>query len=224
MTGSGAVEGAAERAPVDAASASKRTRWITAVSDRVPAKWLGGIATGIVLAATAAFGGLASVPVPALPELVAGETFTGASLEMTVEQASILDERRETGVTAAEGERLLVLTVEVTNIDDEPRPAISDGSVSEIRIDGVGDVKPTIARLDDGTTFPWLQSGVPAELTLTWAVPTSLFVDRDDVRIALYTATKKTGSFVITGTFWDDITTGAHLTIPVDDLDMAAGG
>ena len=45
----------------DAAPVRKRRfEWIRAASDRVPTRWLAGIATALFLVATAAFGGLAT--------------------------------------------------------------------------------------------------------------------------------------------------------------------
>lgn len=228
MAGSGAVGGAAEGAvqqtSPDAAAPAKRTRWITAVSDRVPAKWIGGIATAAVLASTAAFGGLSAVAVPPLPELAVGETFTGAGLELTVERAILIDKAQESGATTVDDERLLILVIDATNLDDVARQSVYKGSVSELRIEQIGDVAPSVARIDDDTAIPWLQPGVPAQLALTWPIPASAIVDGDDVRVALHTATKHTGKYFVSGDYWDDVVVAAHMTVPVEELDRADAG
>ncbi|WP_417508980.1 hypothetical protein [Microbacterium sp.] len=221
MSGSGGAEGAAQAAPDDAPARPARARWVTAVADRVPAKWLGGIATGVVLISTAAFGGLEAVAVPPLPELSAGETFTDAALEMTVRHAFAVDELSDTRVTAAPGERLLVVVMDAENLDEDPRSSAGTGSLSDVRVEGMPDAAPTIARVDDATYSPWLQPGVPAELMLTWAVPASAFVDGDDLRVALPTAHKQTGKYFIAGDYWTDVSVAAHVTLVVEDLDRS---
>lgn len=224
MTGSGAVKGVTKPVADDAAAPPKRTRWVTAVTDRVPAKWIGGIATAAVLASTAAFGGLSAVAVAPLPELAVGEMFTGAQLQITVQRALVVDELADTGVKAGESQRLLVVILDATNIDDDPRGTQTSGSVSEIRIEGMPDAPPTVARLDDATLSPWLQPGVPAALVLTWAVPASAFAEGDDVRVSLHTATKLTGQYFVAGDYWADIVVAAHVNVAVEDLDQTEGG
>ena len=224
MTRPGGTEGAAQTAPDDAPARTPRAKWITAVADRVPVKWLGGIATGVVLVATAAFGGLEAVAVPPLPELTAGESFTGAALEMTVQRAVLTDELSEARTTAAPGERLLVVVMDVTNLDDDPRSTAVRGSLSAVRLERLPDAAPTIVRADDSAFGPWLQPDVPAELLLTWAVPASEFVDGDDLRIALPTAHEQTGKYFIAGDYWTDVSVAAFLTLPLEDLDLSGAG
>ncbi|WP_243229544.1 hypothetical protein [Microbacterium sp. CIAB417] len=224
MAETGAVQSAVEGAvaPASGPSPAPRTptskKWVTAVADRVSTKWIGGIATALILGATAAFGGLGTVPEPPLPELSAGETFTGAGLEMTPQRAVLIDELSDTGVTPAEGERLLVLLVDVTNIDDTARPATATGSVAEIRVDDAPDVAGAIARYDDTTLNPWLQPGVPAPLVLTWAVPADAYAGGDELRVALHTATEYSGEFFIHGDYWEDVEVGAYATLSIEDV------
>lgn len=221
MTRPGGTEGAAQTAPADAPERASRTKWLTAVADRVPVKWLGGIATGVVLVATAAFGGLEAVAAPPLPELAAGESFRGAGLELTVQRAFVTDELDDSYTAAAPGERLLVVVLDATNLDVAPRSTTSGGSVSEVRMEGLRDAAPTITRVDDSTFSPWLQPDVPAELLLTWAVPASEFVDGDDLRITLPAAHKQTGKYFVAGDYWTDVSVAAYLTLPVEDLDRS---
>lgn len=226
MAESGGARSAIENAVASASSSTPSTsdtqpkKWVSAVTSRVSTKWIGGAATVLILGATAAFGGLEAVPEPPLPEIGAGDTFTGAGWEMTPQRAVLIDELRETGVLPKEGERLLVVIMDVTNVDDAARSsaATTSASLSEIRIEGAPDVPPSIARYDDSTLSPWLQPGVPAELVLTWAVPTDALEDDDDVRVVLHTATERTGEDYIFGEYWSDVEVGAYATLSVKDV------
>jgi hypothetical protein len=218
--GDTATDSAPTPAPAAAAAQTERRsrKWVSAVSSKFSTKWIGGIATALILASTAAFGGLAPVPQPPLPELAAGETFTGAGMEMTPKRTVLIDELSETGVVPGDGERLLVIIIDVTNIDDDARLSTADGGIGEVRVEGAPDVKPGVVRYDDTTLTPWLQPDVPAELVLAWAVPESAFADGDDARIALHTATKTTGAYVVYGDYWTDIEVAAHATVPIEDV------
>jgi hypothetical protein len=224
VTRSGGTEHAAPPASEDVPARSSRVKWITAVADRVPVKWLGGIATGVVLVATAAFGGLEAVAAPPLPELTAGESFRGAGLELTLQRAFVTDELSDSQTAAAPGERLLIVALEATNLDVAPRSTAAGGSVSEVRVEGLPDAEPTIARVDDATFAPWLQPDVPAELLLTWAVPASEFVYGDDLRITLPAAHKQTGKYFVAGDYWTEVSVAAHVTLVVEDLDRSDAG
>ncbi|MFB7249957.1 hypothetical protein [Microbacterium sp. NPDC056234] len=226
MTRSGAAQGAVDAALASASSTApagtdaQPKKWVSAVTSRVSTKWIGGTATVLILGATAAFGGLGAVPEPPLPEVAAGDTFTGAGWEMTPQRAVLIDELNETGVRPKEGERLLVVVMDVTNVDDAARQSSSsaEGSLSAIRVEDAPDIAPMIARYDDTTLYPWLQPGVPAQLVLTWAIPASGFAGGDDIRVALPTATEYTGEFFVYGEYWDDEQIGAHATLPLDDV------
>lgn len=226
MTRSGAAQGAVDAALASASSTApagtdaQPKKWVSAVTSRISTKWIGGAATVLILGATAAFGGLEAVPEPPLPELVAGDTFTGAGWEMTPQRAVLIDELNETGVRPKEGERLLVVIMDVTNVDDAARPSSSSakGSLTAIRVDDVPDIAPAVARYDDTTASPWLQPGVPTQLVLTWALPASGLADGDDIRLTLPTATEYTGEFFVYGEYWEDEETGAYATLAVEDV------
>lgn len=226
MTQTGAAQGAIDGALATASSNAPAPpdpgskKWVSAVTSRVSTKWIGGAATVLILGATAAFGGLGAVPESPLPELTAGDTFTGAGFEMTPQRAVLIDELNETGVRPKEGERLLVIIMDVTNVDDTARASASTGtgSLAEIRVKDAPDIPPSIARYDDSTLSPWLQPGIPAQLVLTWAVPSDAFADDGDVRMALHTATEYTGEYFVYGEYWDDVEVGAHATLSIEDV------
>ncbi len=188
------------------------------VASKVSTKWIGGAFTVIVLAATAGFGGLNTVPTPPVPEIASGESFTGALLEYTPQRAVLIDELAETTVRPADGERLLVVIIDVENLDDEPRSSTSDESGKWIRVEGAPDVSPAVVRYDDSTLGPRLQPGVPATLVLTWAVPKDAFAAGDEIRLALPDATEFVGTSVVFGEYWDDITVGAYADLVAEDV------
>ena len=228
MTRSGAAQGAIDGAIAAAtssdpeqpspASAAPPKKWVSAVTSRVSTKWFGGAATVLILGATAGFGGLGAVPEPPLPELGPGDTFTGAGMEMTPQRAVLIDELGEAGIRVEEGQRVLAVIMDVTNIDDAARPSTGDGGITEIRIEGAPDVAPSVARYDDTTLSPWLQPGVTAPLVLAWAVPADAFAEGDDLRVALHTATEFTGEYFVYGDYWDDVEVAAHASLPIEDV------
>jgi len=202
----------------------RRNQWARAAIDRVPARWLATGATGVFLAVTAAFGGLASVPEPPLPEIGPGETFTGAELAMTPIRVTVAEELEYSGLIADAGvdERVLTLIMDVTNLSDVPRRAESDGSASEVRIEGFPDVAPAIARLEDENfAVAWLQPNVPTQIALSWLVSADDVADLTEVRVVLHTATEYVGSSVMHGRYWDDVTVAGFADLPVEELPPA---
>ena len=202
-----------------------RTRfgWVRAASDRVPTRWFAGIATGLFLAATAAFGGLATAATPEIAALEPGAEHRNAQLAMTIERAVLVDEFEEAGVYVEEGERVLALLVSVENTWDEPLAASPDSSVTQsLTVDGLTDPPDSVARYDDATTNPVLQPGVPAQIVLAWAVEADAFDDAQELKLTVNDMTLHTGSFVANGQWWTDPVEAATVSIAVEDI--GAGG
>ncbi|MGW8483054.1 hypothetical protein ACWGJP_07925 [Microbacterium sp. NPDC055903] len=218
------AEASAPPAPATTVSAAPKrsTRWAGVVANRVSSKSIAGAFTVLVLASTAAFGGLATAAVPPLPEIAAGETFTGAELEMTPQRAVLVDELPGSGVFPEDGERVLAVILDVTNLDTEARSSTADGSVGEIRLTELPEVAPSVARYDDATASPWLQPGVAATVVLSWVVPADLVAEGDDIRIALHTATEYVGTSVIYGEYWDDIEVAGYADLVAEDVGAGA--
>lgn len=204
----------------DAAPAPKRRfAWLQAASDRVPTKWFAGIATGAFLVATAAFGGLATAAPPEPAELLPGEAHITDQRSLTVQRAVLIDALPEAGVVVEDGRRVLALVVEVQNRWDEPLSSIgSDGVAGSLRVAGIGEAGAAAARMDDATSSPVLQPGVPAELVYAWAVEADAFEDGQDVEVTLYELSLYTGSFVTAGRWWDDPVADATVTVSVSDV------
>jgi hypothetical protein len=203
-----------------------RTRfgWLRAASDRVPTRWFAGIATGLFLVATAAFGGLATAETPPLAALEPGQEHRNDQLSIAVKRAVLVDELEDAGVYVEDGERVLALIVDVENTWSEPLVAAPDSSVTEsFRIAGLAGREPdSVARYDDATQTPWLQPGVPAQLVLAWAVDADEFADADELEITLADLTLHVGSFVADGSWWTDPVPAATLVVPIDDVGAGA--
>ena len=206
--------------PPDATRAPRRRfAWLQAASDRVPTKWFAGLATGAFLLATAAFGGLATAAPPELSKLDPGEAHVTGQRSLTVQRAVLIDYLSEAGVYVEDGQRVLALVVEVENRWDEPLPSTgASGVAGSFRVADVGKTDAAAARMDDATSSPALQPGVPAELVYAWAVDAAAFEDGQDVEVTLYDLSLYTGSFVTAGQWWDDPVADATVTVSVNDV------
>jgi hypothetical protein len=215
----------------DAAPVPKRRfEWVRAASDRVPTKWFAGIATGLFLAVTAAFGGLATAASPALTELEPGEPHTTDQRSLTVQRAVLIDELPGSGASPEDGERVLVLVTDIENRWTEPLAASdfdsignTDGIDGTFAVDGLDDhSRRGTARLDDATGSPWLQPGVPATIVYAWPVETGRYAEGDELDITLYDTTLTTGSFVLNGQWWDEPVADAVVSVKIEDVGAGA--
>jgi hypothetical protein len=201
-----------------------RATWFATLADRVPTGWFATIFTVLFLGVTAAFGGLAAVALPPVPELAAGETHESDLFTLTVERAVLIDALPEAGITVGGGERVLALVVTVENAWDRAVPSSGNAGVdAAIRITELGDrAAASVARFDDTTTAPYLQPAVPAQLVLTWAVPAGRFAADDELHVELRDFTLQTGKLITYGQWWDTPVTAAHLTVGLRDVGAGA--
>ncbi|WP_228484682.1 hypothetical protein [Microbacterium cremeum] len=209
----------------DAAPVRKRRfGWIRAATDRMPTKWFVGIATGVFLVATAAFGGLATAAPPELAKLEPGEAHVTDQRSLTVTRAVLIDELPGVGVYPEEGERVLALVVDVENRWDEPQKAEGSDSIgASFTIGGMDtDAESSVARFDDATRSPELQPGVPAELVYAWAVDADEYEAGEELTVMLRELSLYTGSFVMTGQTWTDPVTVATMTLEIEDVGAGA--
>lgn len=198
-------------------------------TDRVPTKWFAAIGTGIFLAATAAFGGLAPVAVAdkTLPDLTAGEPHTSAQLEVTVERAVLIDSLSGSGVTPDpdKGERLLVLLVRVENLWDRPLSSSSPESFERaVMLAGGARTAGAVVREDDQTSPLWLQPDVPALLAYTWAVGPDDHAGGEDLTVVLQDAELIVGQLLYTGEDWGDYAPAATVTVELEDAGSETDG
>lgn len=209
--------------PSAAAQPSGPRHWVRANLDRVPTKWLTTGILGIALAATAGFGGLATVAVAAPPEIGQDEHVVGADLDMSVVRVVLADDVEGAGVRAdlAAGERVLAMVVDVTNLHPNPRSATQDAGLITVRLPDRPDDAPSISREDGFGEVPVLQPDVPTRLLLSWVVAGDEFRAGDELRIALPAADRIEGKIFVDGEWWEPAGAAAFATAPIEDLGAA---
>jgi len=199
---------------------SRFTR-LRAATDRVPTTWFAAIGTGLFLAATAAFGSLntvAAAPPAPLATLGPDTTHTSAQSAIAVRSAVLVDELSATRVFPEDGERLLVVLVEIENLWTAPLQLGSNAGVAQaIRLADDEREAGGIVREDDQTDNPRLQPGVPALLAFTWAVPATRYADGDELTVLLRDPTLITGQLLYTGASWGDYAPAAEVHLPIRD-------
>lgn len=203
----------------------RRFHWLRTASDRVPTKWFATAGTVLFLAATAAFGGLATAQEPGPVELAVGEEHRNDQLAVTVQRAVLIDELPEAGITVEPGQRVLALIVDAENLWTEPLSTARGHSVRDAVVleQGSGVVEADeVARPDDGTFGPWLQPGVPATVVLVWAVDARRYRAGQELRFVVRDETLYTASFVASGRSWEDPVPAAHVTVAVEDVGAGA--
>lgn len=187
---------------------------LRAAADRVPTKWFAAIGTGLFLAATAAFGGLATAAAEPIAELEVGETHTGPLYALSVDRAYLFDELSEAGAYPGDGQRVLALRVAVENVWTSPEGL--SGMRETLSVSVAGAELTSMARIDDGTTTVRLQPGVPAEVVVAWLVPDDALTDGDEVTVTVSDPTLRTGQAVTAGQWWDDPTPAAQVTMRIE--------
>ncbi|BDZ40407.1 hypothetical protein [Microbacterium suwonense] len=195
----------------------------------IPTPWLLTAGGGVLLAATAGFGGLEEVPPPPVPTVAIGEAYSGSDLQLTVQGVELRSERGTTSVfpDREKGERVLAVIVDVVNTFDKPRLATSLSTTSPvvdgIRVEGI-DAKPAISRAD-GSPVTTLQPDVPTRLELAWVVGSDDLRDGDELALTLPASTHRVGTNVQRGVdIWEDVTVGAHLTAAVREVATDSDG
>lgn len=204
----------------------RRFRWVRSGVDRVPTRWFAGIATGLFLAGTAAFGGLATAATPSIPELEPGEAHVTAQRTLTIERAVLVDELPEAGVypDPDRNERVVAILAIAENRWTSPQSAAAAVNLEpsafarSVSVGGLPSEGSTNARYDDGTVGPWLQPGVPVELVMAWTVDADAFADGDEIEVVLNSLSLYTASFVAEGEWWQDPVASATMTLTLDDL------
>lgn len=199
----------------------RRFHWLRTASDRVPTKWFATAGTVLFLAATAAFGGLATAEEPGPAALAVGEEHRNDQLAVAVQRAVLIDELPEAGITVEPGQRVLALVVDAENLWTEPLMTARGYSVRDaVVLERGSDVVEAdeVARLDDGTFGPWLQPGVPATLVLAWAVDGRSYRDDQELRFVVRDETLYTASFVASGRSWEDPVPAAYVTVAIEDV------
>ncbi|MGX1934158.1 hypothetical protein [Microbacterium resistens] len=187
--------------------------WMRSAVGRIPTAWLITAGAGLLLASTAAFGGLATVADDP-PRLTAGGEYAGAGFEMSVVRADIVDAYANLPAEAQLAtHRVLRLEMDVENTGVFPRNTDARGSVREVEVRGFPGPPGAILRADDRTFSPWLQPGVPSRLVLVWVVPRD--TPTGELELALPLASQKADSTRQTAWAYDGV--GAYVTLPLTD-------
>lgn len=199
---------------------SKRTRWVRAMVDRVPTKWASAIGVGLFLAATAAFGGLNAVADPTTPEVGIDDQVLTSNLDMTVRSVFLSD--RVVGGASADkenGERVLAVRIEVTNLFEEYRLVGGLPGFQATRIVGGPDKTPDASRPGErhGSAL-MLQPGVADEIILSWTVDAEDYREGDEVRISLSDPQPYRGQFLDRELHWAEEGPSAFVTATLEDL------
>lgn len=188
-------------------------------ADRVPTKWFAGIATGIFLVVTAAFGGLATAAEPELPELEAGETFASEQVDMTAQRAFISDEQIDGLTNELEpNEDVIALVVDITNNTDSAQP----GAVlnRNITLTEHPEVVPVVAHLADTTALPWYQPDVPTTVVFGWILPEGTYAEGEKIRFSLGEQTFISDPFFEHfAPYWSEPELAASVVIPTRILE-----
>ena len=209
-----AVADAATRA----ASEARATAWARKMADKVPTGWLITGAGAVLLASTAAFGGLADVPKPKTPELRVGQHYVGSDLDMSVVSAAIGGEVRGTSLYPTDGQRTLVVVLDVTNEFDKPRNASAKDTLKGVAVKGVPVDGFNADRVSDGSYVSFLQPDVPTRVRIAWLVDEGDVTVGDEIRVVLPDSTHYVGQLFTRGDYWADVRVGAYATVRVEAL------
>ena len=208
----------AAEAATRAASEARLTTWARKMADRVPTGWLISGAGAVLLASTAAFGGLADVPKPVPPELHTGQHFVGSDLDMSVVSAAVGGEVRGTNLSPAAGQRTLVVVLDIENVFRKPRlasgkDALKGVAVKDVTLDGF-----SADRVADGSNVSYLQPDVPTRVRIAWLVDAADVAPGDEIRVVLPDSTHAVGQLFTRGDYWTDVRPGAYAAVRVDEL------
>jgi hypothetical protein len=193
--------------PTVAAKSPGRVRqWITGLSFAQ----MGRIAVLLVLAATAAFGGLDTVDKQATPFNV-GDEFSDGEFTVTVERARIVDELKGTFASAKPGKVYLGVVATLRN------DGIVPGRLKdELDLHGSKDNEFVgVFRLRDGSAIQTLGPGLTEQLVFAWVLPDSARQSLQSVTLRVWK--KEYSQLMVTygGKEWLDTDNYGETVVPV---------
>lgn len=179
----------------------------------LPLKSITRIAVVVVLAGSAAFGGLADAAQPPIAELELGRPHPGSPLTITVRGVSVVDALPGNSAEPEPGQSFLRVRAELVNEWDEPllRP------LDTVRVSGI-DGLDAAAEAEmvlygaDGDDLLLLQPGVPTVVDLVWSVNTADARPGSRVTVELFDLSLYTFTAVAVGQEWSDPTLA--VTVP----------
>ncbi|CAN5146149.1 hypothetical protein BH11ACT2_BH11ACT2_07040 [soil metagenome] len=207
----------------------QKPRWRRA-ADAVPTHWIIVAVVALLVAASAAFGGLKDAPAQALDALKPGQTHHGLRLDVAVTRAVLIDGFPGTDIATDDGKRLLVVVAHVRNHWHSPvRPLALARHADTIGVRGVPGVKngsapDYVAVLSDAAPSPDLQPGVPVDLTFIWNVEPSALAAGDDLHLQLWDEDQHVNGDLLTGENFEQPHLVGSVTVPVTDVGAGSDG
>lgn len=177
-----------------------------AISRRAVPAWVVAGAITVLLVTAIASGALETDEVAPTP-LGAGEEVRMPLYSVTLLDAQLTDEVEEQSLSADPGETLVLVSMRLENLSDQPigvgRSADKIASrlihveTSLLSLSGVPSAESTDVWRDDGSAGSIiLQPGVPSEVTIAWIAPEDAFSD-GTVGLDVYDAVETRGQVIL---------------------------
>jgi len=180
--------------------------------DRVPLRWWFIGTIGLLLAGSAAFGGLADAetadvgPVAVEP----GEEFVGPELAVVVDSAEFSD-TAPGRYEPDEGYTYLVVRATVTNLWTVSSITFTD--LLQIPEFGEDLAKAERVTFSDGTLGPQINPQVPVDVVFMWDFPSSLIPEDGVVPVTIMSKSFTEDGDVTYGSYWSDPQPAAIVTL-----------
>lgn len=196
--------------------------------DRVPTRWFAGVATGLFLAVSAAFGGLATVASEPDATAASGDRIDGSPFAVTIDRAVLIDALPELQLEPEKaGDRLLAVVLTAENVTSDPLTSGEEyGLTGGIQLEGVADLAGVpgraVYRWDDSTASPMFQPGVPAQVAVFWDVPAGVLdagalTDGGEVTVRLIDR-ELIDTTLYDGGRWEPTGAATRVTVPIRDV------
>lgn len=189
----------------------RASRWL----DRVPLRWWFIGTVGLLLAGSAAFGGLAdATPADQGPVTVEpGEEFIGPELATVVHSAEFSD-TAPGRFEPDEGYTYLVVRATVTNLYTVSSITFTD----LLQIPSLGEdlAKAERVTFSDGTLGPQINPQVPLDVVFMWDVPLELVPEDGVVPVTIMSKSFTKDGDVTYGSYWSDPHPAAIVTLEAE--------
>jgi hypothetical protein len=195
-----------DRPPAPVERTSRWSRWFA----RLSAPQTRRVALLLVLAATAAFGGLDTVNKQATP-FKPGEEFNDGEYTVTIERARLVDELKGTYGSPKPGMKYLGVVATLRNDGTVPgrlRDQLDLRDVPDDEFFGV-------FRFRDGSAIQNLGPGLAEQLVFSWLVPDAVATSLQSVTIRVWKKTYTQLKVTYGGKEWIDTDNYGQVSVPV---------